>query len=222
MNIIKYLKRLRYHRLLLKSFRQYSVYRLLGTIILIFLLLSFLLLFYYCILVFHLNYCCFHSSNIIVSLTTTPIRFHYELPMTIHSLLTQTELPKEIRIYLSPTSTIISHKNLTLEHLKMYIKRLDSSKIISKLFDKIVQIRLEEQDYGPATKYLPIIKEYHLITTNISKSQAIIICDDDHYYHPYTISTLNKYSNKYKDSIVGFRGWRSKNKMIFHVVILYF
>jgi len=215
MNIIKYLKRLYYRRLLLKPFRWYSISRLLAIMILIFLFLSIFLLFYYSILVFHLNYCCFQSSNIIVSLTSTPIRFQYELPFTIHSLLTQTKLPKEIRIYLSPTATIINQKNLTLEHLKIYIKQLDSSTIISKLFDKLVQIRLEEQDYGPATKYLPIIKEYHLITPNISISQAIMICDDDHYYHPYTIDTLNKYSNKYKNSIVGLRGWRSKNKIIF-------
>jgi hypothetical protein len=154
-------------------------------------------------------------------LTSTPIRFQYELPFTIHSLLTQIKLPKEIRIYLSPSAIITNQKNLTLEHLKMYIKHLDSSIIISKLFDKLVQIRLEEQDYGPATKYLPIIKEYHLINTNISKTQAIIICDDDHYYHPYTISTLNDYSNKYKNSIVGLRGWRSMNLMIFHIIILF-
>jgi hypothetical protein len=152
-------------------------------------------------------------------LTSTPRRFQYELPLTIHSLLTQTQLPKEIRIYLSPTATISNQKNLTLGYLKLYIKQIDSSVILSKLFDQLVQIRLEEEDYGPATKFLPIIKEFHSITTNASASQGIIICDDDHYYHPETISQLNKYSNKYKNSIIGLRGWRSKKPMILSVVI---
>jgi len=125
--------------------------------------------------------------------------------------LTQTKLPKEIRIYLSPTVTISNQKNLTLENLKLYIKHVDSSVIIGKLFDKLVQIRSEEQDYGPATKFLPILKEFHSIASNASQSQAIIICDDDHYYHPYTISTLDEYSTQYKNSIVGLRGWRSKS-----------
>ena len=83
--------------------------------------------------------------------------------------------------------------------------------IIAELFDKLVQIRLEKEDYGPATKFLPILKEFHTMATNVSKTQAIMICDDDHYYHPHTIATLIKYSDKYKNSIVGLRGWRSKN-----------
>ncbi len=209
--MVRPFKRLYRRRLLLKPSRWYSIYCLLPTIIFILLSLSFFPLFYYSVLVFHLNYCCYPSSNIIVSLTSTPTRFQYELPFTIHSLLTQTKLPKEIRIYLSPTVTISNQKNLTLENLKLYIKHVDSSVIIGKLFDKLVQIRLEEQDYGPATKFLPILKEFHSLTSNASQSQAIIICDDDHYYHPYTISTLDEYSTEYKNSIVGLRGWRSKS-----------
>ena len=137
-------------------------------------------------------------------MTSTPERFRYELPFAIHSLLSQTRLPKQIRIYLSPTAVIIRHRNLTLKHLKAHIKRLDSSKTIDKLFDKLVKIRLEQADYGPATKYLPIIKEFQ------SKSQAIMVCDDDQYYHPYTLSTLIKYSTEYEKSIIGLRGWRGK------------
>ncbi|CAF1184863.1 unnamed protein product [Rotaria sp. Silwood1] len=159
---------------------------------------------YYTIFIFQSNSFELHSSNIIISLTSTPERFHYELPFVIHSLLSQTQLPKQIRIYLSSTPVIIRQKNLTLRHLKTYIKRLDSSKITEKLFDKLVQIRWEEEDYGPTMKFLPIIKEFQ------SKSQAIMICDDDQYYHPYTLATLNKYSTKYENSIIGFRGWRGK------------
>jgi hypothetical protein len=105
---------------------------------------------------------------------------------------------------------VSKQKNLTLEHLKLYVKHVDSSRIIGRLFDKLVKIRLEEQDYGPATKFLPIIKEFHLLRSNLSQSQPIIICDDDHYYQPYMIATLDKYSTEYKNSIVGLRGWRSK------------
>ncbi|CAF3711648.1 unnamed protein product [Rotaria sp. Silwood1] len=161
---------------------------------------------YYTIFIFQSNSFELHSSNIIISLTSTPERFHYELPFVIHSLLSQTQLPKQIRIYLSSTPVIIRQKNLTLRHLKTYIKRLDSSKITEKLFDKLVQIRWEEEDYGPTMKFLPIIKEFQ------SKSQAIMICDDDQYYHPYTLATLNKYSTKYENSIIGFRGWRGTGR----------
>ncbi len=143
-------------------------------------------------------------SNIIISLTSIPVRFHYELPFAIHSLLSQTKLPREIRIYLSPTSAILNEKNVTLTHLKISIQRLDSSQTIARLFDRLVQIRLEQEDYGPATKYLPIIKEFG------SDSQAIMICDDDQYYHPYTLATLDEYSNQFPYSIIGFRGWRGK------------
>ncbi len=143
-------------------------------------------------------------SNIIISLTSIPARFHYELPFAIHSLLSQTKLPREIRIYLSPTSAIINEKNVTLIHLKISIQRLDSSENIARLFDRLVHIRLEQEDYGPATKYLSIIKEFG------SNSQAIMICDDDQYYHPYTLATLDEYSNQFPNSIIGFRGWRGK------------
>ncbi|CAF2714653.1 unnamed protein product [Rotaria sp. Silwood2] len=138
----------------------------------------------------------------------TPERFHYELPFVIHSLLSQTQLPKQIRIYLSSTLVIIRQKNLTLRHLKTYIKRLDSSKITEKLFNKLLQIRWEEEDYDPTMKFLPIIKEFQ------SKSQAIMICDDDQYYHPYTLATLNKYSTKYENSIIGLRDWRVREDLI--------
>ena len=207
MNVLKYFFRLVCIRLLLKTSRR----RLITAIIFLIIVFSLFLLFFYTILIYYINYCCFNSSNIIVSLTSTPLRFQYELPITIHSLLTQTALPKQIRIYLSPTEMIMNQKNLTIEHLKKYIVRIDSSIIIGILFDRLVQIRFEKQDYGPATKYLSIIKAYHLMTTNTSKTQAIMICDDDHYYQPHTISTLITYSDKYKNSIVGLRGWRSKN-----------
>jgi len=175
----------------------------------VFTFLSFVIPFIYSIFVFQSNYSESDSSNTIISLTTTPSRFHYELPFAIHSLLSQTQLPKLIRIYLSPTSAIISQKNLTLKHLKISIQRLDSSKTITKLFDRLVEIKLEQEDYGPATKFLPILKEFG------SNSQAIMICDDDQYYHPYSLATLNKYANQFPDSIIGFRGWRGKENIFF-------
>ncbi|CAF1450559.1 unnamed protein product [Rotaria sordida] len=85
-----------------------------------------------------------------------------------------------------------------------------NNKIISSIFN--LQIRLEEEeDYGPTIKFLPIIKEFQ------SKSQAIMICDDDQYYHPYALATLNKYSTKYENSIIGFRGWRVREDLIWGV-----
>ncbi len=179
--------------------------RLFTVIIFLFIFLSFLIPLIYSIYIFQLNSSESHSLNIIISLTSTPARFHYELPFTIHSLLSQTQLPKQIRIYLSPAAAIINQNNLTLTDLKISIQHLDSSERIGRLFDRLVQIRLEQEDYGPATKYLPIIKEFG------SRSQAIMICDDDQYYHPFTVATLHDYSNQFPNNIIGFRGWRGKN-----------
>ncbi|CAF1077534.1 unnamed protein product [Rotaria magnacalcarata] len=217
MRLIKYFIFASCRRLLFGIRRWYSIRRLVTTIIAVFIFLTFLLLFYYSILVVLLNFFCPSPTNVIISLTSTPKRFSCELPFTIHSLLTQTKLPKEIRIYLSPTSSIVNQTNLTLSHLKMYIKKVDPSIVIAKFFDKLVRIQLENEDYGPATKFLPILKEFHLLPTNELKSQAIMICDDDHYYHPHTIDVLLKYSNKYKNSIVGLRGWRIREDLTWGV-----
>ena len=197
-------------RSLLRSSPIRSLYRFVVIITVIFIFSSFFIPFIFSVLIFQSHSSEYYSSDTIISLTTVPARFYSELPLTIHSLLSQTELPKEIRIYLSPTSKIIVQKNLTLLHLKKSIERLDSSEIIARLFDKLVQIRLEQQDYGPATKFLPIIREF------ASKSQAIMVCDDDQYYHPYTLATLNTYAKQLPDSIIGFRGWRGKKKVYFH------
>ncbi|UJR09170.1 hypothetical protein I4U23_013418 [Adineta vaga] len=214
--LVRYFRSVR-RRSFIKIFRQYSACRSIAIVIILLLFLSLFLFFFYAILIFHFNYCCYNPSDVIISLTTTPKRFPYELPITIHSLLTQTILPKEIRIYLSPTTNVIKQTNLTLDYLKKYIKQIDRSSVIGKLFDKLVQLRMEEEDYGPATKFLPVIKEFHLLSINIPQSQPIMICDDDHYYHPHTISTLIQYSTQYKNSIIGLRGWRIREDLYWGV-----
>ncbi|CAF1159217.1 unnamed protein product [Adineta steineri] len=205
------------YRVLFKTDNWYILPLLCIVLFFVFFLQILLLVIIYSIYIFRSNQCCFDSSSIIISLTSTPERFHHELPFAIHSLLSQTQLPKQIRIYLSPKSRITQQKNLTLKHLKNDIQLLDSSNAIAKLFDRLVEIRLEEEDYGPATKFLPIIKEFHSMNTMKSSSQAIMICDDDQYYHPRTISTLNEYSTKYPNSIVGFRGWRIRKDLLWGV-----
>ena len=153
------------------------------------------------------NRCCSSVSNTIVSLTSTPARFHYELPFAVHSLLSQTRLPAQIRIYLSPASAIIAQENLNLTRLRTSLQRLDSSFRLLSSFDERVRILLESQDYGPATKFIPIIKEFH---GTKSRNATIMICDDDQYYHPHTLATLDAYAERQPNSIVGLRGWRSK------------
>ena len=180
-----------------------SIYRCFLLSILIFTCSSFAIPLIFSVLIFRTDSSASNSSDTIVSLTTVQARFHVELPLTIHSLLSQTQLPKEIRIYLSPRSVITEQGNLTLFYLRKSLKQLDDSERLLILFDKLVEIRLENEDYGPATKFLPIVREFQ------SKSQAIMICDDDQYYHPYTLATLNTYADQYPDSIIGFRGWRS-------------
>ncbi len=207
MNIIIQLKhQLNHRRSILRQFRWCLICRLLSLIVFIFILLSILIVVSYWLLIFYSIQCCKDSSNIIVSLTSVPVRFKHELPITIHSLLSQTLLPQEIRLHI----TIDKH-NFTLAHLKAGIKRFDNSIFVEKLFDKLVRIRFEKYDYGTATKFIPIIKEFHSMeTTNGASSQPIVVCDDDHYYHPYTLAVLDQYSREFKNSIVGLRGWRSK------------
>ncbi len=207
MNIIIQLKhQLNHPRSILRQFRWRFIFRFLSLIVFIFILLPILIVVSYSLIIFHSIQCCKDSSNIIVSLTSVPVRFYHELPLTIHSLLSQTQLPEEIRLHI----TIDKH-NFTLAHLKTNIKRLDNSIFIDKLFDKLVRIRFEKSDYGTATKFIPILKEFHsMTTTNDTSSQPIVVCDDDHYYHPYTLAILDQYSREFKNSIVGLRGWRSK------------
>ena len=85
MHIIKYSIRMNNRRLILRTCRFVS------TIIFIFIVSSFFLLVFYS----KLNYYYSDESDVIVSLTSTPRRFQYELPFAIHSLLSQIKLPKE-------------------------------------------------------------------------------------------------------------------------------
>ena len=143
------------------------------------------------------------TSIFIVSLTTTPKRFQFELPLTIRSLLSQTLLPKEIRIYISP---VFNRTNLTSVDLRSKI----SSEKTQNLFDEIVRLKYVENDDGPATKFLPILREFHSDRKRFSQDQPIVICDDDHIYQPNLLSTLDRYSKVYPNEILGFRGWRSE------------
>ena len=156
-----------------------------------------------------LDRCCMESSDIIVSLTTTADRFHVELPLTIHSLLYQTMLPEEIRIYVGSN---LKETNVTLTNLKLDLQIYDSSKSLEQRFDKLVHLYYLNEDHGPAMKFLPIIEEYLFLSNKTREKgrQKILICDDDHYYHSRLVSTLNKYSDEFNDSIVGLRGWRGK------------
>ena len=162
------------------------------------------LLFFNSIRLYRSIHCCSHSSDVIVSLTSTPERFHRDLPLTIHSLLSQTYLPRQIRLRLSSTS------NLTVAQLKKTLQSFDSSADLHERFDQLIRIDDEPEDYGPATKFLPIIREFHRSNDSQLQQQRILICDDDQYYHHQTVATLSFYSDKYPNSIVGLRGWRSE------------
>ena len=211
MNMIRCFSRSLHRGSRCKTKRWYSAQHSVTGAIALCILLSLFSLFFYSVLIYH---CCTRTSDVIVSLTTTTNRFQYELPLTVHSLLSQTVLPKEIRIYLSPAKLIINQTNVTLAYLKRSLARLDSSATVATLFDRLVKIQFEQEDYGPATKFLPILREFHGVATSQAQSQLIMVCDDDHYYHPHTIGTLYDYASDYKTSIIGLRGWRSKSETL--------
>ncbi|CAF0806219.1 unnamed protein product [Didymodactylos carnosus] len=81
--------------------------------------------------------------------------------------------------------------------------------MIPILYDKLVYIYFVA-DRGPATKFLSILESSH---KRFSSNQLIFICDDDHYYHSHTFSTLLFYEQLFKDAVIGFRGWRIRKDL---------
>ncbi|CAF0897982.1 unnamed protein product [Didymodactylos carnosus] len=151
-------------------------------------------------------------SDIIVSFTSCSGRFRHELPLTIHSLLSQTILPKEIRLYLSTSDRNLTNKSI----IKQDLINIDHSMVISELYNKLVHIYFVP-DRGPATKFMSILEEYDK-SNRSSSTQLIFVCDDDHYYQPHMLATLLFYNRLFKNDTIGFRGWRIRDDLIWGVI----
>ena len=118
----------------------------------------------------------------IISLTSIPSRFKY-LSDTLFSLLKQTYKVDKINIY-----------------LPKYYKRFDYH---LKKLPKVpagIRIKITEEDFGPATKLLPALKDYW------DKEVRIIFCDDDRIYDKNMVSRLVEESIRKPNYVIAEEG----------------
>ena len=127
-----------------------------------------------------------YNQTLIISVTTVVSRLNTpEFRIGLNSLLNQTSIPFKIHVYYSNDD--IEKFNLEIQSAKEFQD------------DRVIWI--PTLDVGPATKYLPVIKNFkHL-------HQFIMVCDDDHYYHTSLAFQLNSALIQ-NLGIVGARGWR--------------
>lgn len=97
-------------------------------------------------------------SQLVISLTAIPPRFPY-LSQTLQSLLDQTAEVASVNLYLP----------------RRY-RRFEWDPSVLPPVPAGVQIRLVDEDLGPATKVLPAVREYR------GQDVSILFCDDDKVY----------------------------------------
>ena len=127
------------------------------------------------------------TFNYILSLTTIPPRINY-IENTIKSLLEQTLKPEKIILNIPKKYNFRFNSSID----DLYIE-----KILNKYIDKII-INYIEDDYGPGTKLLGLIKSK--IIKLDSKDTYIVLLDDDHIYKPYMLEYFDNYNKKYYDN----------------------
>ncbi|KAH8917524.1 hypothetical protein BT69DRAFT_659415 [Atractiella rhizophila] len=140
-----------------------------------------------------------YSDLAILTLSSTLLRLHDELPITLDSLLRQSVRPKEIQVYLP-------EKERT---------EIQDMELPWQFYDERVRIRFVE-DRGPATKFLYALKEV-IDEAGRGKEwlleQEVVVVDDDHSYSPDLLSTLLEARNSYPDAALGMRGWRVRDDL---------
>ena len=114
----------------------------------------------------------------IISLTSIPPRFPH-LSETLNSLLNQNADIDAIILY-------IPREYKRFEYDVNNLPQVPSG----------VQIRITEQDFGPATKILPAAREY------AEEDVAIIFCDDDKIYDPNWAGRLINAAQKQLDCAI--------------------
>ena len=121
-------------------------------------------------------------SRYIVSLSSIPPRFS-GLPRTLESLLGQTVPPERVVLYLSRNYTRFPDWDGTLPDVP-----------------EGVEIRMVDEDHGPATKLLPALKEF------AGEDLDILFCDDDQVYQPYLAAALLEGRRQHPEASIGASG----------------
>lgn len=121
-------------------------------------------------------------SRYIVSLSSIPPRFP-GLPRTLQSLVNQTVPPEQVILYLSSHYTRFPDWDGTLPDVP-----------------EGVDIRVVEDDFGPATKLLPALRDF------AGEDLDILFCDDDQIYQPYLAEALLQGRLDHPEACIGASG----------------
>ena len=108
------------------------------------------------------------TQKYIITLSSIPSRFH-QIGPALESLLTQTVKPEKIILYIN----------------RHYSRYPDWDGTLPVVPDG-VEIRMVDEDYGPATKLLPALKQF------ADSGYEILFLDDDHIYPRYLAQKMLK------------------------------
>jgi hypothetical protein len=128
-----------------------------------------------------------HNPRVIVSLSTLPDRIN-NLEPTLRCLLEQTRAPDEIVVA-----------------VPRFSNRQQREYVVPRYLGKIPGLRILrcEQDWGPATKFIPVVQE------ELAASRAdtlIMVVDDDRIYPRDALETYLHYHAQLPDAALCFRG----------------
>ena len=129
----------------------------------------------------------FDSQRVIASLSTVPGRIN-NLSATIQSLLKQTHPPDEIVLAI-PEFSIREERPYVVPEYLLHFPRL--------------RILRSQRDWGPATKFIPIIREE---LAGGRRDTVIMVVDDDRVYPRDALETYLHYSKQLPDAALCFRG----------------
>jgi hypothetical protein len=128
-----------------------------------------------------------NHRRVIASLTTVPARID-NLEPTIHSLLKQTRPPDEI-ILAVPEFSIREKRSYVLPEHLLHLPR--------------VRILHSSKDWGPATKFIPVIQEESAAGR---AGSLIMVLDDDRVYPRDALATYLHYNAQLPEAALCFRG----------------
>ena len=138
------------------------------------------------------------NHRVIASLSTLPDRIN-NLKPTIRSLLSQTRPPDEI---------VLAVPELSIRQKRSYV--------VPEYLKEFSQVRILRcgRDWGPATKFIPIVQEELAAGRG---DTLIMVVDDDRTYPPDALETYLHYNRQLPGTALCFRGgampsnldWRS-------------
>ena len=135
------------------------------------------------------------NRRLIASFSTLPARIKNLEPM-LRSLLEQTRPPDEI---------ILSLPRFSVRQGKEYV--------VPAYLENIPRLRILrcEKDWGPATKFIPVIQE-ELVGSR--GDTLIMVVDDDRTYPNDAVETYLHYHAQLPDAALGFRGALMPNNFV--------